>query len=208
MKHFMMAIVVLGMVCASQRQTVNVAAAPLPQAPMEVIDAEEQAIIELVIGEYGRQNSKNITQIVLGDRTDYDDPTHWAQGKAHLTKALLSLKPDTLNDFLAKQTDVRQIPPELHISMKYALENKRNRLHKVEASLLQNKNGWMEFAQEYPGSYGIHEFSRIGFDRLHRQALMFVTITFGIDGGSGTYVLLEKSANRWKIKSMKSAYIS
>jgi len=56
-----------------------------------------------------------------------------------------------------------------------------------------------------PGSVAV---SRIGFDASGSQALLYISFSCGSLCGSGTFVLLERDAGRWKVLKMDEYMVS
>jgi hypothetical protein len=71
----------------------------------------------------------------------------------------------------------------------------------------KNNDGWKKYRQMYPDSSGIINFSKIGFNNSKNQALVFFSTSFDYDGGIGSYYMLEKENNIWKINQKEMAFI-
>jgi hypothetical protein len=69
-------------------------------------------------------------------------------------------------------------------------------------------DGWDEFFKEYPNSEGIVEFTRIGFNQNHNQALLEIGRQDASLGGSGKIIFLQKVKNTWIIKDSIATWIS
>ena len=58
---------------------------------------------------------------------------------------------------------------------------------------------WNQFHAKYPGARGIITFSRPGFDKSGKHALVYYRLSCGTLCGQVGYVLLENSEGQWRI---------
>jgi hypothetical protein len=58
---------------------------------------------------------------------------------------------------------------------------------------------WLAFEQHYPGAWGYVEFSRIGYNSEHTQALVFAAHNCGSACGSADVWLLVRSGEKWSV---------
>lgn len=68
--------------------------------------------------------------------------------------------------------------------------------------------GWDEFYRRFPDSNGLVSISRVGFNSQMTQALACVGIQSHWLMGHGSYYLLEKECDEWKIKLSARAWVS
>jgi hypothetical protein len=69
-------------------------------------------------------------------------------------------------------------------------------------------SGWKDFYATYPSSSGLLFFSRIGFNSQHNQAFLYVGNSCGGLCGAGSYVLLRKECDSWKIEQEQDLWVS
>ena len=69
-------------------------------------------------------------------------------------------------------------------------------------------NGWEEFYKRYPDSGGLIILSRVGFNAGMTQALVYIQQGCGALCGSGSYVLLEKRTDGWRVITKTVAWIA
>ena len=67
---------------------------------------------------------------------------------------------------------------------------------------------WREFYTLYPSSGGYNSFSRVGYDKTARFALVYFVNRCESLCGTGTYVLVEKSGDVWIVKETAGMWIS
>jgi hypothetical protein len=70
-----------------------------------------------------------------------------------------------------------------------------------------NQN-WNLFYSRYPDSGGVVEFTRVGFNKDHTQAITQIICTSATLDASGQILILTKVNNRWKITSTISNWQS
>ncbi len=58
---------------------------------------------------------------------------------------------------------------------------------------------WVKFHKRFPGSHGILQFSRVGFNRDRTQALFYLGNQWDSLAGNGCFVLMGKSEGNWKL---------
>jgi hypothetical protein len=68
--------------------------------------------------------------------------------------------------------------------------------------------GWERYWKEYPNATGVLGFSRIGFDRAHNKAFVYVSETCGTLCGNGYAFRLEKINGSWQVKEKKNLWIA
>jgi hypothetical protein len=73
---------------------------------------------------------------------------------------------------------------------------------------LSPRDFWEQFYRTYPGSAGILEFSRVGFDDGFARALVYVEHLHGNRAMSGEYLLLSHGANGWTIEKRMPSWIA
>ncbi len=74
--------------------------------------------------------------------------------------------------------------------------------------IFRDSQGWKRFYERYPGSQGIMEFSRVGFNSDLTQALVYVGNQSDWLAGAGYYVLLVKEGGTWVVRNRIMVWIS
>ena len=118
-------------------------------------------------------------------------------------KALPLLSEDTITDFL--RNNGGRYP--LTTSLKLEVDVKR--LSEPESNaIFQEGEGWDEFYEKFPGSQGVMELSKPGFNSDSTQALVYVGNQGSWKGGAGYYVLLVKENDTWNIQKRYKYWVS
>ena len=68
--------------------------------------------------------------------------------------------------------------------------------------------GWRNFYEKYPGSQGIMELSRVGFNAEMDQAIVYMGNQQGSLSGSGNVYYLIKVNGEWVVQYVDPAWIS
>lgn len=152
-----------------------------------------------------------IDQIVIRDRTHSayawgPDKENWDQVKIRLR----SLSDETIAGYESARRAEVELKPKLDIPFKYLLMT-----DKRLSDLIPDRNDydrssgyWKEFYEVYPKSAGYNSFSRVGFDKTKRQALVYFVNWCGRLCGTGSYLLIEKGQNGWEVKESAGIWIS
>ena len=110
---------------------------------------------------------------------------------------------ETLDDYCNKnQVESQLIPGDLGVNYVLVSEEEMS-------GLFENRgNGWASFRKKYPSANGLLTFSRVGFNKAHTQALVYVGWSCDFTCGNGGYVLLQKHGNKWSLKSVGGGWLS
>ena len=149
-----------------------------------------------------------VDRIVIRDRTysEYawdSKKENWNQVKIRLG----SLTDEIIADYeLVRKIEIG-VKEKLDIPLRYVLIGEKE-LQK----LIPHPNGpiehWNEFYKLYPNTAGYNSFSRVGYDKAGRNALVYFVNWCGSACGTGTYVHVEKSEDGWKVKETAPMWIS
>jgi len=149
-----------------------------------------------------------VDRIVFRDRTysEYAWDTkkeNWSQVKIRIS----SLTDEIIADYESVRKSETGLKEKLDIPFKYILIG-----DKELRKLIPHPNGsmehWNEFYKLYPKSAGYNSFSRVGYDKAGRTALVYFVNWCGSLCGTGNYVLVEKSETGWKVKETARMWIS
>jgi hypothetical protein len=69
-------------------------------------------------------------------------------------------------------------------------------------------NGWSRFYDVYPNSNGVMAFSRIGWDAMSSQALLYVENGCGPLCGTGMMILLSRGPTGWSVVADRKLWMS
>ena len=149
-----------------------------------------------------------IEEIVIRDRTlsEYargDKHENWEQVKFRLR----SLTDETIAGYEKARKKESNLTQKFDFPFKYKLIS-----DKQLQKLVPHPNGpmehWTEFYRLYPKSAGYNSFSRVGYDKARRSALVYFVNWCGTACGTGTYILVVKGENGWDVKEAGGMWIS
>lgn len=151
-----------------------------------------------------------IDKVVIRDRTfsEYayrDEKEHWDQVKIRLR----SLTDETIEGYEIARKNEQDLTTKFEIPFKYFLLSDKQ-LQSVfrDPNDFDKSKGWNEFYKLYPTSGGYNSFSRVGYDKARRSALVYFVNWCHSLCGTGTYVLVEKSEKSWVVKEVAPIWIS
>jgi hypothetical protein len=187
---------------------------PPLQSEAEVSSAE-YAVYSAVLKQ--RYSSTGVIQFVIEDHTlptgflyEHDVSSHFK----YVKKRLPSLSQAAFNNFRIKNTASQPLQALFQLKFKYVLLSRVNfeSLAGSEGMMEMSEVGWKKFYSDYPGASGFLSFSRVGFDHKTNQALVFVSDRKGhLSGrawGDGSYVLLIKNKQKWRVKGRVAVMVS
>lgn len=134
-------------------------------------------------------------ELILPDTDDQND----------ILKKPGSLTKEILNDYNTRNHSQLELRDIFDLKAKVLLVDEKE-IHDIFRQ--QGVDGWKSFYQRFPDSGGFIKFSRVGFDAKRNLALIFVSHHCGGRCASGTYIILEKESNEWKIKEEHLVWIS
>jgi hypothetical protein len=200
-------ILVLVTACAGQASTPIVSPPdikPAPQTPTPVVsqadlEKEEQAI-------YASFLKNNLEPIVI----QKDTSTGWLpssedelkQRMEYIASGLPNASNETLDDFFQRNRQSTQLAPDMQLGVHYILLSADDL-----SAVMDQPDGWDAFHKKYSPS-GYLQFSRVGFNDMVDQAIVYVASIPGPMMGSGNYYLLEKEAGQWSIREQVLAWVS
>jgi hypothetical protein len=149
-----------------------------------------------------------IDQVVIRERTFSKhargtDKEDWDQVKIRLR----SLSDETIAGYEVARKRESNLTPKFDIPFKYQLISDKQ-LEKVVAHPNGPMEHWAKFYKLYPNSAGYNSFSRVGYDKAGRNALVYFVNWCGPLCGTGTYVVVEKGLNGWVVKESAGIWIS
>ncbi|HQU90959.1 MAG TPA: hypothetical protein PLK77_01610 [Pyrinomonadaceae bacterium] len=152
-----------------------------------------------------------VDQIVIRHRTRSEyawspEKENWEQVKIRLN----ALSDDTIAGYEAVRKTEAALKMKFEIPLKYLLLSDSN-LREIFSSPNEHQRTpeqWEEFYKLYPKSAGFNSFSRVGFDKTRRNALVYFVNWCGPLCGTGTYVHLENGEKGWVVKQSAGMWIS
>ena len=154
-------------------------------------DSEEYRVYSTIINSWVDESKL----LFILDRTSDSYSPHdllqayQQQREPHLSKV-------TLLDFKRKNAQAREISQDLDLHFPYKLLNR----DAVEEIFKEGCSGWCKFLERYPEAGGYISISRVGFNQMGTQALVYIAYGCGGLCGSGGYMVLAKENGLWKIK--------
>ena len=116
-----------------------------------------------------------------------------------LTTKMPGLSARTIADFKKKEMQCRYFESRFSLRTKYVLIDKQER---NSIFFKQNvKKAWENFFRKYPGASGYINFSNVGFNEDHTQALVNTYRKCGGSCGAEQMVLLTKANGKWAVTS-------
>jgi hypothetical protein len=185
-----------------------------PTLPAIDSDAEHYKIYSLVLTEYFAK--AKVQHIVVGEQTLLEFPpimTAMTQFGDTMKKIRETAAKETLEDYTEKnRTPVilrgmfATIAPVLLISA-----SERDTIFEIKGDgkkKTANPEGMKELQRLYPGSPGLSNLSRIGFNKSVDEALVYIGNICGGLCGSGRFFFLVKERGSWKIKLSATTWVS
>jgi hypothetical protein len=171
--------------------------------PLNGTLGDEVEVLKVCLGEIGVGPKQVVhTHTGLGNivrRSDDGD----AALKTYLRAGMKGLKLQTVDDFFKKTEHPLDVSPSF--SLGGALVSvSRDRIRRI----FRDHDGWDRFRKKFPDSSGRLEFSRVGFSRDLRQALIYVGIQRDWTAGYGGFWFYRRLRGRWVASGSAMAWIS
>jgi hypothetical protein len=108
-------------------------------------------------------------------------------------------------DLQPKIERIDTLERRFNLKVDYVLLNNAQLDSLFKGNLMQ---GWEVYWKKYPKGTGLLGFSRVGFDRAHTKAFLYVSESCGSLCGNGYAVILEKVNGSWVVKEKKELWIA
>lgn len=149
-----------------------------------------------------------VDQIVIRDRAHSEyawgpEKENWDQVKIRLRM----LTDETIEAYESVRKKESDLKANFEIPLKYLLISDKQ-LEKIVPHPNSSMENWKEFYKLYPKSGGYNSFSRVGYDKSGRKALVYFVNWCGSLCGTGNYVLLEKGEKGWVVQETAGMWIS
>jgi hypothetical protein len=173
------------------------------------IRSDETKVYAVLINQLSKENLPNSTEVVLTKTIP-------------LSKGMLISKADEISKFMPTATksvisDFLSISEkEMHFDIPKPNSQSSRRVislsEKDFVTLFKESNklheSWNRFFHQYPKSNGLITFSRVGFDKESKQALVLLTTLSDGKFESGDLFLLLKKNGLWKISERVNIWIT
>lgn len=179
----------------------------LETTPYSAPEAEEYAVYSALIQAVFIDPYKDADRpelIVIDDETSLGPtgPT-LAETLKFVQVDLPGLTDEVVQDFAARNQQTYPLEPLLTLSVKNVLISQEEL-----NTIFKNQDGWDIFYSKFPNSQGRMTLSCVGFNPEKDMALVYVGNQSYWLAGAGFYVLLEKVAGQWIVKSKTITWIS
>jgi hypothetical protein len=145
------------------------------------------------------------TYIVVDTTSTHDKPEKLDSALSFPIEFAETITDDLVKDFKTKNETqhplVQQFPKDVHVTFISEREE-----HDLFANSM--KDGWNTFYEKYPGGSGITRLSRVGFNKKHDIAIIYVGNVRNWEIGSGAYLLLQKIDGKWKVITQTRGWIT
>jgi hypothetical protein len=171
-----------------------------PGAPTASLDDEYAVYAALIESRYLKEG---VDLIVIRAQTTFF-PLGPDVTAEQVSETIPGLQEETYDDFLSVNEEPVPLDPSLDLGFDYTLVS----LQDLEEFLGGGAWSYDAFYERFPNSQGLMEFSRVGFNLSHNQALVYVGNQYDLLGGEGYYVLLRKEGGDWLVDSDLLLWVS
>ena len=117
------------------------------------------------------------------------------------------LSEESLYDYDAQNTKRHELSDRFDIKAKVILVNEKE-IEGIFIFKQRLEKSWESFYKRFPDSWGYVWLSGVGFNESRNEAVVFVSHYCGVDCASGTYYVLVKEKEEWKIKRSEWVWAS
>ena len=132
--------------------------------------------------------------VVIKDHTISEKGSIPDNGIGGVRLGKIPLDQDTIRDFHRKNSDSIPLEPRFTFATGQVLVSDH------ELGSILSEDSWAEFYKRYPTSAGYILLSRVGFNREHNEALLYIARLCGSSCGEGFCVKLHKVGAAWYLK--------
>lgn len=155
-----------------------------------VVDVEEYSVYSVVLSDDGYIDAKT-RQVVIRNHTLPGFTGGPIQSGIH------SLSRETIDDYESKNKSTTPLKAELNLKVRYTLISDEE----VDKIFHDPAAGWETFFSKFPGSKGLINLSRVGFNSDRTQAIVHVGIGCGGTCGDTQVIFLRKDNNQWRVEA-------
>ncbi len=159
-----------------------------------VRDSDEYSVYSAILN--SQFTPTKLQQFVINGKTSR------ITNPAYFDRVAPDVEFDTISDFKAKSEKSGLLERRLDLKTPYVFvsEDELDALFNHKVGVLTDIGGWGRFYERYPGAPGLIAFSRVGFDSIKDQALVYIGFQHGYLGGSGRFLVLAKADRSWQVQ--------
>ena len=175
---------------------------PLPSTPTPPdASAEEYAVYSAVIANMFQTKSK---LLVIQDATATDfTEDNSKQDDQYFRRMFPTLAEGVVKDYKARNNEPVRLKDSFKLNAKHVLVDKQE-IDKI----FKGGGWWEEFYKRYPDSVGLIILSHVGFNSAMNEAMIYIQHSCGGLCGTGHYVLLQKSGDKWRVVKQNMVWVS
>ncbi len=181
------------------------------------VGPEEYQVYDVVLlhmfagGEVTFDTGAKVKQLVIRDETNTEyawssDKENWEQVK----RRLRDVSDETIAGYEAARTPTAKLSRSFASTIPYSLFQQ----NEYESIFGKTKNNdgttetWHRFYEKFPDSGGYVWLSNVGFNKARDRALVYFVHWCGDLCGTGQYIHLIKTENKWKVGMVGRIWIS
>lgn len=178
----------------------------LPDQKSKSRISDEYIIYSIVIDATVRPIRQGYDEIVIEKLTTTSDGlTEFSQMSNQTRKQLSKTTQETLNNFLSINKKPHRLTDSFYLKIKPRLIS----IEELRKYFAESPGGWAKFYANHPkAARGILNFSRVGFNKQHNEAIVYRAYQQDYLCGRGDYVVLKKKNDSWIIQKFVDVYIS
>ena len=175
--------------------------APASTPSEDQIDLEEQAVYTALLGSLFSASTYVIMDTTATSPGGVGDTVSTLD---HIMQNLHAVDPQTADSFRLRNDAAYPIQPGMQLGSGYVLLSQAD----MTQIFSQNRDGWLFFYEQFPGTPGITTLSRVGLNDALDQALVYVGTLSHYLAGAGYYLLLKKVNGSWVVDQQVMSWIS
>ena len=167
------------------------------------VGSEEYAVYAALINEmYVNERTKFL---VVVDRTATESLITKGLERKDIGGMLSPVTSAAVEAFIERNARPEPLEESFDLKAKYVLLSHDKRDEYFKPGVME---GWKTLEEKYPGASGFIRLAGVGFNPEKDEALTYVEHGCGSLCGTGTYVLLRKSAKGWKVDKTVMLWIA
>ena len=194
-------LILLSFILCAAACTAKPASTSLPTPSTGQIETEQQAVYAFLLSNLYQHREYVIMDTTATGVTGVENTT---QTLDYVLQNMHSVDSGTVVSFRSRNDAAYPISPDMNIGGSYTLLSLAGR----QKIFGENQSGWEIFYERYPQAPGITTLSRVGFNNLLDQALVYIGTQSNWLAGSGYYILLKKVDGAWNIDQRVMTWIS
>jgi carboxypeptidase family protein len=184
---------------------------PGPRSEGKYPTGDAAGVYRAVLRELYISSGESPPMVVLWDSARYGTTECWREGCGRLPPHHSKVSEETIDDFLRAIHWTSPLRADFGFALPVRLlsESRGKELEVIGRPIsdsvqkvtreTESNPFWLGFRKAYPGAWGYTVFSRVGFDRSRRQALVQVMHRCSSSCDHTEDIFLEKSGDRWLV---------